>query len=157
MKQLLILALLGCLIMAGCQETNNGREITESPQTKKQEHIGSALPILPQVDVVESANSGEIKNKARFIEFLENTNENKADHIQIIQVTTEGDPIKRGIQFDGSIFISTIDSSRDEYGTGGISETVCTELTTTDAAERIDYQLEGCEDEEERHLLAEWK
>lgn len=157
MKQILVMTLFSCFILAGCQDGNNDQQITDSPQINKEEPVQGAFSLLPAAEVIESSSSGETKNINRFYAFLENTNEKEPDHIQIIQFTTEGDPVYQDIQFDGSVFTSTVNSSRDKYGSGGVRGTVCTDLTTAESAERIDYLLEGCENQEENLLLVVWK
>lgn len=154
MKKLVALILAGGLILSGCQDI---QRTAESPQTTKEEPSGNAFSALPRADVIESAGSGEIKNLDRFHTFLEHINGEEPDHIQIIRLTTEGDPISRDLQFDGTAFKSIMDSSRDKYGSGGVSEAVCSEITKRETAERIDYQLEGCENKEEIELLVVWK
>ena len=153
MKRLMMLVFLSGLILGGCQSGDDGQANPQPPKTIKQERAKSAFSPLPAADVIESGNSGEIKNLNRFNIFLEHVDAKEPDHIQIRHFTTEGDPISRDIQFDGSVFKSILDSSRDKYGSGGISETVCTELGKIETAERTDYQLEGCEDGEAAYLL----
>lgn len=154
MKRLVAFILTGGLILSGCQDS---RVDQSSVQTIKQEPGENAFPALPTVDVIESASSGEVKNLDRFQIFLERANHKEPDHIQIIQFTSEGDPISRDLQFDGTVFKSIVNSSRDAYGSGGISEAVCSEITKTETDERIDYQLADCENTEEVDLLVVWK
>lgn len=153
MKRLLILAI-SLLSLSGC---GNGQTNTSAPQIKEQKQTEPAFSSLPADDVIEVASSGEIGNLNRFHKFLENTDAKEADHIQIRQFTTEGDPISRDIHFDGSVFQSTFNSSRDQYGSGDISETVCAELTRTETVESTDYQLEACESDQVNSLLTVWK
>ncbi|QHJ69993.1 DUF4362 domain-containing protein [Planococcus halotolerans] len=154
MKRLAALILTGSLIVSGCRDVQVNED---SPQITVQEPGENAFSALPTEDVIESTTSGEIKNMSRFQTFLEHANEKEPDHIQIVQFTTEGDPISRDLQFDGTEFKSVLNSSRDRYGSGGISEAVCSDITTTETAERIDYQLEGCVNTEEINLLVVWK
>ena len=154
MKKLAALILTGGLILSGCQNIQGNED---SAQTTKQEPSENAFSALPASDVIESASSGELKNMNRFQTFLERANEKEPDHIQIVQFTTEGDPIFRDLQFDGTVFKSIVDRSRDSYGSGRVSEAVCSDITKTETAERIDYQLRGCEDQEEIDLLVVWK
>lgn len=154
MKRLVAFILAGSLILSGCQDN---QENADSPQITEQEPSQNAFSTLPRADVIESESSGKLKNLERFQTFLEHTNEKEPDHIQIIQFTTEGDPISRNLQFDGTVFKSMVNSSRDAYGSGGISEAVCSEITKTETAERIDYQLESCEIQEVIDLLVVWK
>lgn len=153
MKKVLLLALLSCFILPGC----NNQPSPEPSQTNKPKHSQGVFVPLPATEVIESSNSGELKNIDRFNTFLENINEKEADHIQIIHFTTEGDPIYQDIQFDGTEFTSTVDNSRDKYGSGGITEKICTELKIEESDERKDYMLEGCEGQGEELLLVFWK
>ncbi|MFC3212389.1 DUF4362 domain-containing protein [Planomicrobium okeanokoites] len=84
-------------------------------------------------------------------------NEQEPDHIQLIQFTSEGHPISRDVQFDGSEFKSIVNSSRDSYGSGGVSEVACSGISKSETDERIDYQLEGCENKKVVELLVIWK
>ncbi|RAZ81291.1 DUF4362 domain-containing protein [Planococcus halotolerans] len=154
MKRLAAMVLVGGLILSGCQDIQVNED---SSQTTKQEPSENGFSALPTEDVIESTTSGEIKNMSRFQTFLEHANEKEPDHIQIVQFTTEGDPISRDLQFDGTEFKSVLNSSRDRYGSGGISEAVCSDITTTETTERTDYLLEGCENTEEIDLLIVWK
>lgn len=156
MKKLPVLILISGLILAGCQAGDDGQENTAAPQTTKQERGASAFAPLPAVDVIEVSSSGEAENLNRFYAFLENAEAEEPDHIQVRQFTTEGDPVTQDIQFDESEFKSILATSRDQYGSGGIAETVCDELTVTETAERTDYQLEGCENGQENYLLTVW-
>ncbi|RLQ90048.1 DUF4362 domain-containing protein [Planomicrobium sp. Y74] len=154
MKRLAARVLVGGLVLSGCRDV----QVNEySSQTTKQEPSENAFSPLPRADVIESTSFGEIKNMKRFQTFLEHANEKEPDHIQIVQFTTEGDLISRDLQFDGSEYKSVLNSSRDRYGSGGISEVVCSEITTIETAERIDYLLDDCEDTEEIDLLVVWK
>lgn len=153
MIKVLLLALISCFILPGCNDLPS----KDAGQPNKPEPAQGQFSPLPATEVIESSNSGEVKNIDRFYAFLENINEKESDHIQIIQFTTEGDPIYQDIQFDGTEFTSTVDNSRDEYGSGGIRETVCTELEIEESDERIDYLLKGCENQEEELLLVFWK
>ncbi|MCM3609859.1 DUF4362 domain-containing protein [Planococcus sp. MERTA32b] len=154
MKRLASIILIGALFLSGCQDN---RVNEDSPQITQPEPSENAFPPLPTADVIESGSSGEVKNLDRFQTFLEHADEKEPDYIQIIQFTTEGDPISRDLQFDGAVFKSTMNSSRDSYGSGGISEAVCSEIAKTETAERTDYQLEDCEDTEVIDLLVVWK
>lgn len=154
MKRLGALVLVGGLILAGCR---NVQEVADFTPNIEQEQEPSAFSPLAIVDVIEIASSGEIKNMDRFQTFLEHAREQEPDHIQIVQFTTEGDPVSRDLQFNGTVFESIVDSSRDTYGSGGISEAVCSEVTMTETAETIDYRLDGCENKEEIDLLVVWK
>ncbi|WP_203333585.1 DUF4362 domain-containing protein [Planococcus beigongshangi] len=149
MKRLLILAI-SLLSLSGC---GNGQTNTSAPQIKEQKQTEPAFSSLPADDVIEVASSSEIGNLNRFYKFLENIEAKEADHIQIRRFTTEGDPISRDIQFDGSVFQFIFNSSRDQYG----AEAVCDELTRTETVESTDYQLEGCESDQVNSLLTVWK
>lgn len=153
MKRLLILAI-SLLSLSGC---GKGQTNTSAPQIKEQKQTEPAFSSLPADDVIEVASSGEIGNLNRFYKFLENIEAKEADHIQIRQFTTEGNPISQDIQFDGSVFQSIFNSSRDQYGSGGIAEAVCDELIGTKTAEGTEYLLVGCENGQENHLLTFWE
>lgn len=153
MKKLMILAV-SVLSLAGC---DNGQTNTSAPQTNEEKQTDPAFSPLPADDVIEVASSGEIENLNRFHTFLENTDAKEVDHVQIRHFTTEGDPISWDIQFDGSVFQSILNSSRDQYGSGGIAEVVCDELIETKTAEGTEYLLVGCENGQENHLLTVWK
>ncbi|WP_033541799.1 DUF4362 domain-containing protein [Planococcus sp. CAU13] len=155
MKQLMVLLLVSGLILAGCQ-AGEEQASPAPPKTTEQEPAKSAFSPLPAVDVIEVTSSGEAENLNRFYVFLESAEAKEPDHIQIRQFTTEGDPVTKDIKFDGSEFKSILDTSRDQYGPRGVAEAVCDELTVTETAERTDYQLEGCENNQENHLLTVW-
>ncbi|WP_372868619.1 DUF4362 domain-containing protein [Planomicrobium okeanokoites] len=155
MKWLAILILTGGWLLTGCQDI---QEVTADIQPNTgQEPDRSAFSPLPQIDVIEVASSGEIKNENRFQTFLERVNEQEPDHIQLVQFTSEGDPISRDVQFDGSEFKSIVNSSRDSYGEGSVSEMACSGISKSETDDRIDYQLEGCGNKKVVELLVIWK
>lgn len=155
LKWVAILILTGGWLLAGCQDIQE--ETADIQPNTGQELDRSAFSPLPQIDVIEVASSGEIKNRDRFQTFLERVNEQEPDHIQLIQFTSEGNPIFRDVQFDGSEFKSIVNSSRDSYGSGGVSEVACSGISKSETDERIDYQLEGCENNKVVELLVIWK
>lgn len=157
MKPIIVLVLLSSIILTGCQDGNSNQPISESPQIKQQESDPNALSRLTEVDVIEVPNSDPIKNLERFYNFLEKFNQKEPDEIQIVSFTTEGDRIYQNVQFDGEVVNSIIDSSRDQYGSGGIRKAACTEMKIEESDERTDYLLEGCENQEEVLLLVVWK
>lgn len=125
-----LFVLLSLIFISGCQSAQNNTnyilEFISSPE-----------------DVVD--NNIEIQNIERFEQFLSNINEGKADEVRIVRYTTEGDPILHVLEFNGETIKSTFDSRRDEYGSGGISQTTCHSIEEVETREGTGYFLEGCD------------
>lgn len=66
----------------------------------------------------------------------------------MIFYTTEGDPIYQDLEFDGQAIKSVYDSREDQYGSGEVIETICTEFETVETEDKPDYILTGCENKD---------
>lgn len=150
MKKIIGFLLPCCLLVSGCQDEEPNAKIQGQQQVNHLSETPSAE------NVVTSSNSGEIENIDRFYVFLDNVTNQKADSLRVVSYTTEGDPIFQDLGYDGETIVSIVDSSRDSYGSGGVTENVCTEINKEESAERIDYLLEGCKDAEEILVLVLW-
>ncbi|WP_186763782.1 DUF4362 domain-containing protein [Planomicrobium sp. CPCC 101079] len=101
---------------------------------------------------------GELTNEERFTAFLKNVTLEKKDRINIISFTTEGDPIGNELIFDGSMIKLVVDSTKDQFGSGKVTEIMCKTIKEAESAEQIDYVLEGCnEGDGDIIVLAKWK
>ena len=94
-------------------------------------------------DIVDT--HGELKNKERFDEFLNNVYQGKEDRIRVVRYTTEGDPMLHDLEYDGEIIKSTTDTRRDQYGHGRITQTTCTSIEEIETNESTEYILKGCD------------
>ena len=147
------LAFLSCFLLFGCQAENETQEVEELNQIETPEIAAEGSPSFAEADTIENRNLGQSENLERFQKFLTHVNQKEADLIRIVSYTTEGDAIYQDLHFDGKAIISTIDSTRDQYGPGAVTETSCMALRTEESAESVDYYLEGCENQEENFLL----
>ncbi|KQL34478.1 hypothetical protein AN959_15700 [Psychrobacillus sp. FJAT-21963] len=100
---------------------------------------------------------GEIENKERFQEFLNNVENAKKDSIRVVKYTEKGDPMLHDLEYDGEVIKSTTDTRRDKFGQGSIISTTCTTIEVVETTEKTDYILEGCEDTIDYTVLVTWK
>ncbi|QUG40052.1 DUF4362 domain-containing protein [Psychrobacillus sp. INOP01] len=149
MKKVISLCILFiALIFAGCQnEENSANTIGE------QNNVPDYTP--SSEDVVDM--HGEIENKERFEEFLNNVEKNQKDSIRVVSYTTEGDPMLKDLEYDGGVIKYTTDTRRDKFGVGSISNTSCTSVEVVETTERTDYLLEGCDNKVDNIILVTWK
>lgn len=103
-----------------------------------------------KTDIV-SGNNGVIENETRLKEFIKNTETGKKDTIRVVAYTKEGDPILTDVTFTGKQLEVTEDSTRDEYGSGGIRTLTCEKVIV----EGKKYSMTGCEGYEVPYFLAE--
>lgn len=107
-------------------------------------------------DIVDS--HGEITNLEKFKTFIKNVNEDKEDKIRVVRYTIEGDPILHDLEFDGKIITSTIDSTRDEFGSGKVSTATCQSIDVIETHEKTEYTLTGCnKTNRDSSILIFWK
>lgn len=124
------------LLIYGCNSEDRSTDINMFPN-----NIPNYISSLE--DIVDT--HGEIKNKERFDEFLNNVYQGEEDRIRVVRYTTEGDPMLHELEYDGEIINSTTDTRRDQYGHGSITQTTCTSIEEVETNESIKYILEGCE------------
>lgn len=94
-----------------------------------------------------------IENHERFTRFLNNVENKTDDRIKIIRYTTEGVPIFQQMEYDGEMIQTIHDSSQDEYGSGKIEKTVCSNIEMVEDNEYTFYILKGCENNKGYELL----
>ncbi|WP_224077492.1 DUF4362 domain-containing protein [Planococcus chinensis] len=121
------LILMACLLLFGCQNEHDS---------------------FPEEDTVKIKNSGDRENFDRLDRFLQNFQQREPDHIKVIFYTTEGDPIYQDLEFDGKAIKSIYDSREDQYGSGEVIETICTEFEAVETGGNPDYILTGCENKD---------
>lgn len=133
---------LAIFLISGCQ--NN-----ESPTS------GSNQYSVSSEDVVDRL--GAIENFERFEEFKSSTENGVKDKLRIVQYTTEGDPILQELEYDGAVIKSTIDTSRDHYGSGEIYHNTCSSIEVVERTDATEYALVGCEEPTDGTDLVIWK
>jgi hypothetical protein len=107
-------------------------------------------------DIVDS--HGQITNLEKFMKFVENVNQGREDKIRVVRYTTEGDPILHDLEYDGEIITSTIDTTRDEFGTASVSTATCKSITVKETDETTNYLLSGCDKTDRNNSIIEiWK
>lgn len=135
MKKLALLV--GILLISGCKNLEDSDRSNPEP-TNVPDYTAA-----PE-DVVDM--HGEIENLERFEEFKANTDHGIKDKLRIVQYTTEGDPILHELEFDGEVIRSTIDTSRDAYGSGEIYHNTCTSIEVVEGTDLIEYNLVDCDE-----------
>lgn len=118
---------LACLLLVGCQNKHDS---------------------FPQEDTVKILNGAERENLQRLGRFLQNFQQLKPDRVKVIFYTTEGDPIYQDLKFDGKAIKSIYDTTEDQYGSGEVIETMCTEFKSKETVGKLSYFLAGCEKQE---------
>lgn len=136
------------LLIMGCQNIENSTNTNQN-----QNNISDYNP--SSEDVVDM--HGEIENKERFKEFLNNVEVGQKDNIRVVRYTIEGDPMLHDLDYDGEVIKSKRDSRRDKFGDGSINTTTCTSIEVIESIERTDYVLEGCENIIDNIILVTWK
>ncbi|MCD5322212.1 MULTISPECIES: DUF4362 domain-containing protein [Pontibacillus] len=149
MRNILVVTSIILFILSGCQ--SNGFEGTQdTTNSDAPEYVQS-----PE-DIVDSHR--DMTNVETFYAFIEHVNEGGEDEIRVVRYTTEGDPILHDLKYDGDVIHSTIDSRRDAYGAGSVSEATCKSIDVDESKERTDYDLTGCDGESaQRSILVVWK
>ncbi|WP_434753095.1 DUF4362 domain-containing protein [Paenibacillus amylolyticus] len=90
---------------------------------------------------------GEMRNREKWTSFMQNVKKNQPDHVRVTMYTIEGDPIIHELIYDGTLFQSTYDATRDKYGSREeITTNTCKglELTKIERGESV-YVLTDCE------------
>lgn len=103
-------------------------------------------------DIVET--HGELENKTRFDEFINHVYQGKEDHIRVVRYTKEGDPILHDLEYDGEIVKLIIDTRRDQYSQGSITQTTCTSIEEVETNESTEYILKDCERIGDKNILS---
>ncbi|HWR20023.1 MAG TPA: DUF4362 domain-containing protein [Clostridia bacterium] len=82
-------------------------------------------PYVPE-DAVKNGDyvdvHGNVSNANKLTEFYEAVDAKESAAIRITQYTIEGDAIIADVMFDGIIFHLTVDTTRDKFGAGEITE-----------------------------------
>lgn len=147
-KVILLYILLITLITAGCQNEENAANTIG-------EHKNVPDYTPSSEDIVDT--HGEIKNKERFDEFLNNVKKNQKDSIRVVSYTIEGDPMLKDLSYNDGVIKFTTDTRRDKFGAGSISNASCTSVEVVETSERTDYILEGCDNTIDNIILVTWK
>jgi Domain of unknown function (DUF4362) len=121
-RKLIIGVILSSLLLNGCGKYNPSDE-----------------------DVVDSHR--KITNYDKFMQFVNNINlgKGKNEKIRVVRYTNEGDPLLHDLIYDGKKIISTIDTTRDEFGVQQVDTTICKSIDTKKDKDKTEYVLSGCE------------
>ncbi|TWT26371.1 DUF4362 domain-containing protein [Planomicrobium sp. CPCC 101110] len=140
--------LVALAIFSACQA--DGAIETEKENAEVKEEDSSEDTVLDR--------HGELTKEERLAASLENVESKKKDRISIISFTAEGDPIGHELSFDGSMIKLIVDSTKDQFGFGKVTEIMCRTIKEVEAAEQIDYALQGCnKGDGDIIVLAKWK
>ncbi|MFC7062902.1 DUF4362 domain-containing protein [Halobacillus seohaensis] len=119
--------LLVLLIIAGCSSQIMGIS-TDSGGYKEKDS-----------DVVES--QGQIKNIQYLDDFIKDVDQREKTEVRVIQYTMEGDPIVTDLQFDGEVIKYKHDSTKDQFGSGEVVKSNCSEISRKDRTNETVYEL----------------
>ncbi|WP_129692252.1 DUF4362 domain-containing protein [Gottfriedia acidiceleris] len=132
MKRKLMMGMNGfilCLGLAACNGTHKSNSAQTLPDYK------------PAVDDVIDTH-GEVKNKSKFLTFLDHVKKGEPDQVRVVHYTTEGDPILHDLHYNGKEIYSTVDTRRDNFGDKKIYATICKTIVETE----LNYVLTSCKD-----------
>ncbi|MDQ1147753.1 hypothetical protein QE429_004580 [Bacillus sp. SORGH_AS 510] len=96
---------------------------------------------------------GEITNFNKFQQFLNNIKLGNKQKIRVVRYTNEGDPLIHDLEYDGKKIISTIDTTRDEFGEQKIDTTSCKSIDIKEEENRIEYVLLGCKNTKRQNTI----
>jgi hypothetical protein len=132
MKKWFFLILFLTLVISGCQ--TNGQS-NNNPDYEPESG-----------DIVDK--HGNISNLDNFNMFVDHIKQGEKDKIRIVHYTKEGDAILYDLDFDGKTIHSTLDSTRDEYGSGSITNARCKSIAVIETNTILEYVLEECDSNE---------
>lgn len=121
-----------CLLLAGCGEEENGPGSSDGSVDR------------PDMDQVVNTH-GKVENADRLDGFVSHVDQGEKDRVQVVSYTIEGDPIYHTLEFDGTAIQFTLDSSKDQYGSGTVSSMACGSISKKVTERTVDYVLGGCE------------
>lgn len=104
--------------------------ISQTPAVLNTPTFTLELKVLPDPYVPEDAAKngdyvnvhGKVNNASKLTEFYEAVDAGESAALRVVRYTIEGDAIIADVVFDGSIFHLTVDTTRDAYGVGEITE-----------------------------------
>nr|WP_154984630.1 DUF4362 domain-containing protein [Paenibacillus xylanexedens] len=148
MGKYFIMLCLATVLVTGC--SSNDPQQTVDPVEKR-----SPFPAIVEPHNGEQAEEsgdvvfllGEMRNRDKWESFMQNVKKNQPDHVRVTMYTIEGDPIIHELIYDGTLFQSTYDATRDTYGSREeIMTNTCNglELTKVERGESV-YVLTNCE------------
>ncbi|MFC0165951.1 MULTISPECIES: DUF4362 domain-containing protein [Bacillus] len=74
-----------------------------------------------------------------------NSGNRKKEKIRVVRYTNEGDPLLHDLEYDGKKLISTLDTTRDEFGVQQVNTTICKSIDMKEDEDKTEYVLSGCE------------
>ncbi|WP_145415193.1 DUF4362 domain-containing protein [Paenibacillus xylanexedens] len=148
MGKYVMMLCLAVVLATGC--SSNDSQQTADPVEKR-----SPFPAIVEPHNGEQAEEsgdvvfllGQMRNRDKWESFLQNVKKNQPDHVRVTMYTIEGDPIIHELIYDGTLFQSTYDATRDKYGSREeITTNTCKglELTKIERGESV-YVLTDCE------------
>ncbi|MFK9090878.1 DUF4362 domain-containing protein [Bacillus salipaludis] len=89
---------------------------------------------------------GGLENIERLDLFVQKTNSGKKDKVRLTRYTIEGDSIFQDLEYDGSNLAIKVDTTKDKFGGGEISNYVCKGIQKQESNTETKYLIEGCPD-----------
>lgn len=120
------------LFLSGCSVNTQ-----QSPNTYKHQ----------EKDVINT--HGSIENIEQLDQFVDDVNNEEVSKVRVVHYTIEGDPIFLDITYDGTSIQSRHDSTKDQYGSGEITEQRCERITKNETDTETSYELECGEETKE--------
>ncbi|MBT2688477.1 DUF4362 domain-containing protein [Bacillus sp. ISL-47] len=131
--------LFSAILIAGCSKANSVDPPADKYDPKPK-------------DVIHS--HGSMEHLEELDRFIEQFNKQKRAKVRIVQYTIEGDPIMTDLDYDGEIIHYLHDTTRDQYGSGSLTEKNCENITKTETNTETYYNL-SCSGTQEEIIYIE--
>jgi hypothetical protein len=93
-------------------------------------------------DVINT--QGSIKGIEKMDRFYENISKNLSSKLRVIHYTIEGDPIITDLSYDGGTITVQRDTTKDQYGSGGINTLSCNKFYKEVNPTNLSYVASEC-------------
>ncbi|WP_062110059.1 DUF4362 domain-containing protein [Bacillus niameyensis] len=108
--------------------------------------IDTPKPTVKGVKDVDVVNThGSIEGLENIQNFYDNMQKGVSSDLRIVHYTTEGDPIISDLTYDGNSLEVKYDTTRDNFGAGGITTKRCTDLVEEVNLANTSYIAIGCD------------
>jgi hypothetical protein len=119
------------VLLTGCQESDQAAQPTNKND--------SAL----NADVVDE--HGGISGLDKMENYFQQVGKKEKGDLRVVSYTIEGDPILTDLAYDGKQIEVKHDSTRDQYGSGGVDTFQCGKLKQEENPTNLSYYLTDCD------------
>ncbi|WP_060671100.1 DUF4362 domain-containing protein [Rossellomorea vietnamensis] len=118
-------------LLTGCQESDQAAQPTDGNDSEL------------NADVVDM--HGGISGLDKMENYFQKVEKQKKGDLRIVSYTIEGDPILTDLSYNGKQIEVKHDTTRDQYGSGGVDTFQCGKLKREENPTNLSYYLTGCE------------